>query len=197
MEDRSCAWCRNNSLLRIYHDTEWGVPVHDDRLLFEHLAMEVMQCGLNWLLMLKKREAFRRALACFDPVELANFTEKDIEKALAEPGMIRSRRKVEALVADARAFLRLQEEFGAVHAWLWNFTGNRMLVYGSHRSRIPASNVLSDHISMDLKARGFRYTGSITIYSLLQACGVVNDHEPDCPRFSEVMQGVKVEWLDS
>lgn len=192
MENAGCAWSRNDALLRRYHDTEWGVPVRDDRLLFEHLTLEVMQCGLNWLLMLKKREIFRQALAGFDPLRLAAFTENDVNAALAVPGMIRSRRKVEAVAANARAFLAVQKEFGSFHAWLWNFTDGRMLVYESHAASVPASNELSDRISAALKKRGFRYVGSITVYSLLQACGVVNDHEPDCPRFSEVMRGVEV-----
>ena len=192
MENAGCAWSRNDALLRRYHDTEWGVPVRDDRLLFEHLALEVMQCGLNWLLMLKKRDIFRRVLAGFDPEKLAVFTEKDIEQALTEPGMIRSRRKVEALIVDARAFLAMQKTYGSFHAWLWHFTGNRMLIYKSHAQGVPASNDLSDRISKELKAHGFRYVGSITIYSMLQACGIINDHEPHCPRFDEVMRGVSV-----
>ena len=109
------------------------------------------------------------------------------------PGMIRSRRKVEALVKNAQAFLAMQQEFGSFHSWLWSFTRGRMLVYESHASAMPASNELSDRISAALKKRGFRYVGSITIYSMLQACGVINDHDPGCPRFSEVMRGIEVE----
>ncbi len=187
MEHTGCAWSRSNDLLRLYHDTEWAVPVHDDRVLFEHLALEVMQCGLNWLLMLKKRDAFRRALAGFDPKRLAAFSESDVEAALAVPGMIHSRRKVEALVGNARAFLAMQEEFGSFHSWLWSFTDGHMLVYESHDRAVPAKNELSDRMSAALRARGFRYVGSITVYSLLQACGVINDHERDCPRFRAVM----------
>ncbi len=197
MENSGCAWSLSDDLLRRYHDTEWGVPVHDDRVLFEHLALEVMQCGLNWLLMLKKREIFRRCLAGFDPEKLARFTEKDIEAALAEPGMIRSRRKVEALIADAQAFLAVQQEFGSFHSWLWNFTDGRMLIYESHAHAVPPSNELSDRISAQLKKRGFRYVGSITIYSMLQACGIINDHERTCPRFHEVMRGHPAARLDS
>lgn len=195
MEDARCAWCRNDVLMQEYHDREWGVPVHDDRLLFEHLMLEVMQCGLNWALMLKKREIFRRSLAGFDYVRLAAFTDDDIDAALAEPGMIRSRRKVEAVVANARAFIDIQKEFGAVHTWLWGFTGGRMLIYDSHEQALPASNLLSDRISAELKKRGFRFLGSITVYSMLQACGIVNDHERSCPRFHEVMQHTEVERI--
>ena len=194
--ENACAWSLNHELLRRYHDTEWGVPVHDDALLFEHLMLEVMQCGLSWLLMLKKRDIFRRCLAKFDPQRLAAFTDKDVETALAEPGMIRSRRKVEAVAHNARAFLAVQREYGSFHAWLWNFTGGRMLVYKSHENAVPASNALSDAVSAALKARDFRHLGSVTVYSMLQACGLINDHERTCPRFHEVMQGVNVAWLD-
>lgn len=196
MENTGCAWSLNDERMRVYHDTEWGVPVHDDGVLFEHLALEVMQCGLNWLLMLKKREIFRRCLAGFDPEKLALFTERDIEAALAEPGMIRSRRKIEALIADARAFLAMRQEFGSFHAWLWSFTEGRMLIYESHAQAVPPSNDLSDRISAHLRKRGFRYVGSITVYSLLQACGIINDHERTCPRFHAVMRGHPVARID-
>lgn len=194
--DKACAWCQTHELLHRYHDTEWGVPIHDDRLLFEHLMLEVMQCGLNWLLMLQKREIFHRALAGFQARELAAFTEGDIQAALLEPGMIRSRRKVEAVTANARAFLAMQKEYGSFHEWLWNFTDGHMLIYTEHDKTIPARNELSDRISAGLKAHGFRYLGSITVYSMLQACGVINDHERSCPRFHAVMQGVKAAYID-
>ena len=192
MEHPGCAWSRGNDLLRFYHDTEWAVPVHDDRVLFEHLSLEVLQCGLNWLLMLKKRDIFRQALAGFDPERLAAFSESDVEKALAVPGMIRSRRKVEAIIGNARAFLAVQKEYCSFHRWLWSFTDGCMLVYESHSLSVPARNELSDRVSAALKTRGFRYVGSITVYSMLQACGVINDHERDCPRFRAVMQGADI-----
>ena len=187
MEDMRCAWSRGNALLQEYHDREWGVPVHDDRLLFEHLTLEVMQCGLNWLLMLKKREIFRQCLAGFRPELLASFSEADIETALATPGMIRSRRKVEAVVNNARAFLGIQKEYGSFASWVWRFTDGRMLVYASHDLAIPASSPLSDAMSKEFRTRGFRFLGSVTVYSFLQACGLINDHERQCPRYKEVM----------
>lgn len=193
--ENACAWCLSHELLRRYHDTEWGVPVHDDQQLFEHLMLEVMQCGLNWLLMLKKRDSFRLALADFRVRDLAAFTERDIESALLVPGMIRSRRKVESVVADARAYLAMQKEFGSFHQWLWSVTDGHMLVYAGHDRTIPPRNALSDRISVELKARGFRHLGSITVYSMLQACGIINDHERSCPRFHAVMQGVKVAYV--
>lgn len=196
MEDRNCAWSRTDERTARYHDTEWGVPVHDDDLMFEHLTLEVMQCGLSWALMLKKRDIFRQAFADFSPRRLAAFTDADIEAALSIPGMIRSPRKVRAVVSNARAFLAMQAEYGSFCAWLWAFTHGRMRVYRSHAQAMPASNELSDAISAALKKRGFRYIGTVTVYSLLQACGIINDHQHDCPRFREVMQGTDVEWLD-
>ena len=186
-KDRRCAWCRKDALLGEYHDREWGVPVHDDRLLFEHLSLEVLQCGLNWLLMLKKREIFRICLAGFRPEALADFAEADIEAALSTPGMIRSRRKIEAVVHNARAFLAIQREHGSFAAWLWNFTEGGMLIYTEHEHGIPPRNELSDRVGASLRERGFRFLGSVTVYSFLQACGLVNDHERSCPRFKEVM----------
>ncbi len=185
-QDTRCVWCRGNALLLKYHDREWGVPVHDDRLLFEHLSLEVLQCGLSWLLMLKKREIFRRCLADFRSEDLAAFTEKDVERALATQGMIRSRRKIEAVVNNARAFLALQREHGSFDAWLWNFTQGAMLIYAEHEHGIPPRNELSDAVSKELRSRGFRFLGSVTVYAFLQACGLINDHERSCPRFGEV-----------
>ena len=196
MEDKNCAWSRTDERMQHYHDTEWGVPVHDDGILFEHLMLEVMQSGLSWALMLKKRDIFRQAFAGFDPRKLSAFTAEDIESALAIPGMIRSRRKIEAVVSNARAFLAMQAEFGSFCDWLWTFTQGKMRVYRSHAQSMPASNELSDAVSADLKKRGFRYLGTVTVYSMLQACGIINDHQHDCPRFREVMQGINVEWLD-
>lgn len=184
--DKRCAWCRGNALLAAYHDREWGAPVHDDRLLFEHLSLEVLQCGLSWLLMLKKREIFHRCLADFRPESLAAFTEKDVEAALATPGMIRSRRKIEAVVNNACAFLALQREQGSFSAWIWGFTNGAMRIYSKHEHGIPPRNELSDAVSAELRARGFRFLGSVTVYAFLQACGLVNDHERSCPRFREV-----------
>lgn len=196
MDSGNCAWSRKNQLLRHYHDTEWGVPEHDDRKLFEHLTLEVMQCGLNWELMLRKREIFRRNFAGFDPCSLADFTENDIASALADREMIRSRRKIEAVIANARAFLTLQKEYGSFSSWLWSFTQGRMRIYDSHEHTMPASNELSERISRELKKKSFRFVGGITVYSMLQACGIINDHERTCPRFKEVIQDTETEWLE-
>lgn len=195
MAEGNCDWSRRDEKARAYHDTEWGVPVRDDAVLFEHLMLEVLQCGLSWTLILKKRETFRACLAGFDPGKLAAFTAEDIEAALAFPGMIRSRRKVEALVANARAFLAMQERCGSFSSWLWAFTEGRTLVYASHDHAMPASNGLSERIAAELKTNGLRFVGPVTVYSLLQACGIINDHDHDCPRFREVMADAHVEWI--
>lgn len=194
MADENCDWSRKNELLRQYHDTEWGVPEHDDGKLFEHLTLEVMQCGLNWELMLRKREVFRRYLGDFDPARLASFTEDDIAAALSDKDMIRSRRKIEAVIANARAFLSVQKKYGSFDAWLWAFTKGRMLIYASHEQSMPASNELSERIASEMKKCGFRFVGGVTVYSMLQAVGIINDHERDCPRFQAVIQDVETEW---
>ncbi len=194
MAGGNCEWSRKNELLRQYHDTEWGVPEHDDQRLFEHLSLEVMQCGLNWELMLKKRDIFRQHLGGFSPDRLAAFTEADIEAALSDRNMIRSRRKIEAVIANARAFLRMQEACGSFDAWLWNFTQGRMLIYASHEHAMPASNDLSERIAREMKKHGFCFVGGVTVYSMLQAVGIINDHERHCPRFQAVMQDAETEW---
>ncbi len=194
MAGGNCEWSRKNELLRQYHDTEWGVPEHDDQKLFEHLSLEVMQCGLNWELMLKKRDIFRQNLGGFSPDRLAAFTEADIEAALSDRNMIRSRRKIEAVIANARAFLRMQEAYGSFDAWLWSFTQGRMIIYTSHEHAMPASNDLSERIAREMKKHGFCFVGGVTVYSMLQAVGIINDHERHCPRFQAVMQDVETEW---
>ena len=196
IEQTTCSWCLADKSLRIYHDEEWGLPAYDDGVLFEHLALEIMQGGLNWRLILNKRDILRHALARFTPDSLALFTEKDIESALAVPGMIHSRRKIEAIIHNARILPEMQKQHGSFHDWLWRFTNGRMLVYKSHAHQLPPKNNLSDTISAELKKRGFRHIGSITVYSMLQACGIINDHSPMCPRFHEVMNGMDITFLN-
>ena len=166
----TCDWGFTFEAMRVYHDTEWGVPVHDDRVMFEHLMMEAMQCGLSWSLMIKKREIFRACFDGFDYDRIASYTEADIERILNTEGMIRSRRKIEAVINNAQCF------------WLWAHTKGKTILYMGHENgRIPVSNGLSDEIAKELKAYGFKYLGTVTVYSHLQACGIVNDHGKDCP----------------
>ena len=182
-----CNWGTDLKLLTDYHDKEWGVPLHDDRGQFEFLMMEVMQCGLNWTMMLKKREIFRKCFDNFEYDRIAEYTEEDIERILGTEGMIKSRRKIEAVINNARCFKKIREEFGSFDKYLWAFSDGKTILYNKHGDGyIPASNGLSDEISKDLKKRGFKYLGSVTVYSHLQACGMINDHGSDCPCYKKI-----------
>ena len=183
----SCEWGFAFEAMRTYHDTEWGIPVHDDRVMFEHLMMEAMQCGLSWSLMIKKREIFRQCFAGFDYDKIAEFTEEDIERIMDTEGMIRSRRKIEAVINNARCFRKMREEFGSFCEWIWSYTENKTILYTGHGDgKIPVSNGLSDTIARELKKRGFKYLGTVTVYSHLQACGIINDHGSDCPCYARI-----------
>jgi DNA-3-methyladenine glycosylase I len=182
-----CAWAGSDPLYRAYHDTEWGVPVHDDRLLFEFLTLEGAQAGLSWITILRKREGYRRAFAGFEPEVVAGFSEAQLLQLMADPGIVRNRLKLSSTVANARAFLALQEEFGSFDAYLWRFVEGTPLQnsWRSH-TEIPASTDLSDALSRDLKRRGFNFVGSTICYAFMQAVGLVNDHTTDCYRWSQL-----------
>ena len=183
-----CPWCTCNEKMIRYHDEEWGVPVHDDQKQFEFLMMEVMQCGLNWNMMIQKREIFRECFDRFDYNKVAEYQEAEIERILNTEGMIRSRRKIEAVIHNARCFQKIREEFGSFSDYIWGFTGGKTYLYTGHqKGEIPARNGLSDRISKDLKKRGLKYMGSITVYSHLQACGITNDHLETCGRYRELL----------
>lgn len=183
-----CPWPGCDEKMLRYHDTEWGVPVHDDKKMYEHLMMEVMQCGLNWNMMIQKREIFRQCFADFDFDKVAAFDEADIERILATPGMIRSRRKIEAVIHNAQCFQQIRQEFGSFSAFLWSFTGGKTCLYQGHETgAIPAKNGLSEKISRELKKRGLKYMGAITVYSHLQACGIINDHCESCFRYAQLL----------
>ena len=177
-----CGWANTDPLDKVYHDTEWGIPVHDDRHMFEHLTLECMQCGLSWVLMLKKREIFRKCFDNFDYDRIADYNEADVERILNTEGMIRSPRKVNAIINNARCYQKVREEFGTFCDYIWSYSDGKTILYQGHDAgRIPVSNGLSVRISKDLKKRGFKYVGPVTIYSHLQACGIINDHDKDCP----------------
>ncbi len=183
----SCDWGFTFEAMRVYHDTEWGVPVHDDRRMFEHLMMEAMQCGLSWSLMIKKREIFRACFDGFDYDRIACYGPEDVERIMNTGGMIRSRRKIEAVITNARCFQHIRREHGSFSAWLWARCGGKTILYAGHsEGRIPVSNGLSDEIAKELKACGFKYLGTVTVYSHLQACGIINDHASDCPYFRAI-----------
>ena len=184
-----CGWCQDNGMMRKYHDEEWGIPLHDDKKQFEFLMMEVMQCGLSWSLMLKKRQTFRQCFDDFDYEKIALYNEEKIAEIMNIPDMIKSERKIRAVIHNAKMFLKIIEENGSFDKYLWGFTDNRTIIYDSHRDgQLPAKNELSDEISKDLKKRGFKYLGSITVYSHLQACGIINDHEEKCFRYKELKE---------
>jgi DNA-3-methyladenine glycosylase I len=180
-----CAWsAAGNDLYIEYHDKEWGVPVHDDRAHFEFLILEGAQAGLSWATILNKREAYRKAFDDFDPVKVARFTEKRIAKLLDDPGIVRNRLKVQAAIANARAFLEIQKEFGSFDEYVWPFVGGRPIVNRRRSMKeVPATSPESDALSRDLKKRGFKFVGSTILYAHMQAVGMVNDHEVSCFRY--------------
>lgn len=170
-----------------YHDEEWGRPCHDDRLLYEYLMLEAMSAGLSWNLMLKKRDIFHACFADFDYRQVAEFGDTDFERILAYPGIIRSRRKIEAMTTNARCFISIQEEYGSFDKYIWHFTGGKTIIYKSHlEGEWITKNDLSNKIAKDLKKRGFKFLGSTLIYSYLQSIGIINDHEPNCRLFHEI-----------
>lgn len=182
-----CAWTTSDPLYLDYHDREWGVPSHDDRILFEFLILEGAQAGLSWITILKKREAYREAFAAFDPRAVAAFTEERVSLLLANPGIVRNRAKIHSAVRNARAFLRVQEEFGSFAAYIWGHVGGKPEIhYFAAQADVPATTPLSDAISRDLRRRGFSFVGSTICYSFLQATGLVMDHTTDCFRHAEL-----------
>lgn len=183
---RRCTWPKSE-LDIAYHDTEWGVPVHDDRVLFEFLTLEGAQAGLSWSTILKKRPNYRRAFADFEVARVAKFTPTKVERLLQDPGIVRNRLKINSTVTNARAFLAVQEEFGSFDAYVWRFVGGSPK-QNRWRSlkRIPARTAESDALSKDLKARGFRFVGSTICYAFMQATGMVNDHLTTCFRHRDL-----------
>ncbi|MGA2246451.1 MAG: DNA-3-methyladenine glycosylase I [Verrucomicrobiota bacterium] len=185
-EKKRCPWPTDEHYLR-YHDQEWGVPVHEDRLLFEFLILEGAQAGLSWHTVLKKRENYRAAFDHFDAEKVARYGEKDVARLLNDAGIIRNRLKVHAAVQNARAFLRLQEEFGSFDAYQWRFVDGKPIV--NHRQSmkdVPARTEISDRLSKDLIKRGFKFVGSTICYAHMQAVGMVNDHLVTCFRHAEL-----------
>lgn len=182
-----CNWAKGNPLMEAYHDEEWGVPLHDDKKQFEFLMLEALQCGLSWMLMMKKREIFRECFDGFDHRKVANYTEEDVQRILNTPGMLRSEPKIRAVIHNAKCFEKICLEFGSFSKYLWQYTDGKTVLYENHAEGfIPASNGLSERIAKDLKKRGFKYLGSITVYSHLQACGMVNDHGKHCPCYQRI-----------
>ena len=183
---KRCSWCLGDPLYRHYHDREWGVPVHQDRKLFEFLILEGAQAGLSWLTILKKRENFRKAFDRFNARKIVRYNRRKIKALLADKGIVRNRLKIEAVVSNAAAFLRVQKEFGSFDRYLWGFVGRKPLKNKRRPGEnLPARTAVSDALSKDLKKRGFRFTGTTICYAFMQAVGMVNDHFTDCFRHSK------------
>jgi DNA-3-methyladenine glycosylase I len=188
--NKRCAWVTTDEpLLLDYHDREWGVPVHRERKHFEVLVLSGAQAGLNWSLVLKKREGYRRAFDNFDPEKVVRYSERQIRRLLSDPEIIRNRMKIEAAVRNARAFLKVQEEFGKFDSYCWQFVGGRPKLNRWKATRqIPATSPESEALSKDLKRRGFSFVGPTVAYAYMQAVGMVNDHLVDCFRYREILR---------
>lgn len=185
-----CKWFDGDDMYRPYHQAEWGRPCHDDRRLFEYLMLECLQCGLSWSLIMGRRPSFDMAFVGWDYDAIAAWDDADKERCLSVDGMLRSPRKVDAVVGNARAFVGIREEFGSFDAYLWGFTNGRAIVYDRPEgARLPSSNGLSAAIATDLRARGFSFVGPTTVYAFLQGVGVVCDHDGDCPIGREILAG--------
>jgi DNA-3-methyladenine glycosylase I len=192
MERERCGWCKGDALYEAYHDKEWGLPEHDDRRLFEFLILEGAQAGLSWITVLRKRENYRRLMADFDPAVLAGWGDAEVAAWLQEPGIIRNRLKLHGTLQNARAFLRVQAEFGSFDAYLWRFVDGKP-VQNNWRTlqEVPAETPLAQQLSKDLKKRGFTFVGPTICYALMQAVGLVNDHLTSCFRHQEVQNVIR------
>jgi DNA-3-methyladenine glycosylase I len=187
---KRCAWTGDDTLMIRYHDDEWGVPVHDDRILFEFLILEGAQAGLTWKTVLNKRENYRKAFHGFDPAIIARYDNEDIARLLSDPGIIRNRLKITATILNARKFLEVQKEYGSFDAYIWQFVGgNPVRDKVRTMEEIPATTAKSDAMNKDLRKRGFKFIGPTICYAFMQAVGMVNDHQVDCFRYVEIESG--------
>lgn len=192
MSQHKCGWCLGDPLYETYHDKEWGVPVNDDRTFFEFLVLESFQAGLSWITILRKRGNFREAFDAFDYRKIANYDDKKIEQLLQNEGIIRHKLKVKAAVTNARAFMKIQKEFGGFSAYVWAFVGGKAQQHEvENYKNAPATTPESEALSKDLKKRGFKFMGPTVAYAFMQATGLVNDHELSCFRYAEVKQQVQ------
>jgi DNA-3-methyladenine glycosylase I len=184
-----CSWTRTDPLMIRYHDTEWGVPLHDDRKMYEFLVLEGMQAGLSWLTILRKRENFRKAFRGFDPAIVAKFGSREMNRLLSDAGIIRNRQKLEAAIVNAQKFLIVQKEFGSFDRYIWAFVGGKPIQNRFKTdAEIPAASRESDQLSKDMKQRGFKFVGSTILYAHMQATGMVNDHLMSCFRYRSLMK---------
>ena len=187
MQKKRCGWCEGDALYEAYHDKEWGVPVYDDKTIFEFLILETFQAGLSWITILRKRENFREAFDDFDYRKIAEYSEDKIQELLQNEGIIRNKLKVRATVTNAQLFMNLQKEFGSFSDYIWSFVDGKPIVNKFKSMKdIPAKTDISDKMSKDLKERGFKFVGSTICYAHMQATGMVNDHTVDCFRYNQV-----------
>ena len=187
IEKKTCAWPKNDPLMIQYHDKEWGVPLHNDRKLFEFMVLDAFQAGLTWAIILKKREAFRKAFDNFDLKKISRYNEDKVQSLLNDASIIRNQLKIRATINNAQCFLEVQKEFGTFDLYIWQFTGNKTIVNKwTSLSQLPSSSPESDTMSKDLKKRGFKFVGSTICYAFMQAAGMVNDHLSECFRYNEV-----------
>ena len=184
--DSRCSWCLGDPLYIRYHDEQWGVPCHDDRVLFEFLVLEGAQAGLSWITILKRREGYRNAFCQFDVQQVAKMTEQDVATLMQDEGIIRNRRKIQSAINNARAFIQVQLEFGSFSEYLWAFVNHQSIDNRRQTlSEVPATSDISDRLSRDLKKRGFSFVGSTICYAYMQAMGLVNDHLVSCPSYEK------------
>nr|WP_132248278.1 DNA-3-methyladenine glycosylase I [Marinisporobacter balticus] len=186
---KRCSWCKKDEIYIKYHDEEWGVPVFDDRKHFEFMILESAQAGLSWITILRKRENYRKAYDYFNPISVANFDNKKIEELTKNEGIIKNRKKIEASINNAQRFVQIQKEFGSFSEYIWKFVDYKPVInVWKNESEIPAKTKLSKVVSKELKNRGFKFIGPVTIYSYLQATGLVNDHVVDCFRYEQILK---------
>jgi DNA-3-methyladenine glycosylase I len=187
MKVKRCEWANHSELMKEYHDKEWGVPQHDDRILFEFLILEGMQAGLSWDTILKKRDNFRDAFDDFDYIKIANYTEEKVEDLLQNKGIIRNRLKILSVITNAKVFLEIQKEYGTFDKYIWKFINyNPIINSWSSLTELPSNMEISETISKDLKRRGFKFVGTTIVYAFMQAVGLVNDHTTYCFRYEEI-----------
>lgn len=189
-EKNRCPWADNDPIYRQYHDTEWGVPLHQDKRLFEFLILEGAQAGLSWITVLKKRPHYRKVFDRFDPKKVIHYGSRKIKYLLSDPGIIRNRLKIESTITNAKAFLKVKEEFRTFDQYIWQFVSHKPMVrHWEKMAHVPALTPESDAMSMDLKKRGFRFVGSTICYAFMQATGMVNDHLVSCFRHRQLIKG--------
>lgn len=187
IERARCSWPGKNPLMIAYHDTEWGVPCHDDRKLFEYILLDTFQAGLSWAIIMQKRAGFKEAFDNFDPAKIAAYDDQKIEELISDAGIIRNKLKIRATVTNAQAFLKIQKEFGSFDRYIWGFVNNQPIIRSPKAdSEIGASSPESDAMSVDLKKRGFKFVGTTICYAFMQGAGLVNDHVASCFRYKEI-----------